>query len=154
MRWYPTNCGTQPYGDHYAWESLPTCPDGYHIPELSDVWELMKYPSVWDTNGPGNVPGLWVCSTEAATSDPSTDAGCVFFPLSGYSYINSNGEVTSTFSRTKIGFYWTSTISEEDPLGANTLSVTESGVSRGWCRFVVRREEGNMSMGIPVRCIK
>lgn len=154
-RWYPTNCGTEPNGDMYVWNALPTCPSGYHIPTGDEVDQLCTYPSVWVTDGPGGISGRWFCPTEDATANPSTANGCVFFPAVGYGRLNSDGTEAYFLQETR-GCYWTSTLSEFDHSGADILLfLSDNHPVKGWSRIMWKNSDGSSwQMLLPVRCVR
>lgn len=153
-RWYPTNCGTQPYGDSYQFEALPTCPSGYHISTKADFDQLCDCPSVWTTKGPGEVPGRWFCFSEEATANPSLDNGSVFFPAAGIG-INLSDVIVFELEQNEGGYYCTNTPHESNPglwyilvFNANQFIITD---------FPSQAGEGtgiHMKFQLSVRCIK
>ena len=152
-RWYPTNCGTQPYGDYYRFDQLPSCPSGYHVPSEDEFGQLVTYPSLWGM-GPGGVNGRWFCPTTAAISNPSSANGCVFFPAAGLRGVSSGGSV-ATYGRGTRGNYWSSTPDEFSSENAYLLFFGSDNVGGGWGSW---RSTGNDGLtrwdGQSVRCIK
>lgn len=159
-RWAEANLGDSTcgeYGDYFLFNSLPTCPEGYHIPTKAEFDSLCTYPSVCVEAAlvsPPNVPGRWFCSTEADKLAPSTDRGCVFFPAAGFRQVRSNGNMY-TNNRGTYAFYWSSTPSESDSNEAYYLYFSNSGGNAAvYCDNWLVLNDLTYWYGHSVRCIK
>lgn len=149
-RWDSTNCGTQPNGDLYRWNQLPTCRSGYRVPTKDEYNQLLSCPFVWgNKNG---TPGWFFYPSEAEQS--KGDKGKrVFFPANGGRTVYQNGSA-DTYQQGETALYWTSTPYESDPDKAYLMLIfsTFQDVTYAYWRYPMG--DGVWMFERNVRCIK